>query len=72
MFRMNPDTSVDQYMDQVTSGKERLNAQLRGVMAQGGMGSPEDEARAAALNQEDARRAALESWTRTQSKVHAL
>lgn len=66
LFRMTPDTSVDQYMDQVTAGKEHLNEQLRAVMARGGIGTPQDEARAAELNREDARRAALEAWTRSQ------
>jgi superfamily II DNA or RNA helicase len=67
LFRMKPDTSVDQYMDQVTANKERLNAQLRDVMARGGIGGPEDERRAAELNREDAHREAMQAWTRSQA-----
>lgn len=67
LFRMKPDTSVDQYMDQVTANKERLNAQLRDVMARGGIGTAEDEQRAAELNREEAHRAAMDAWTRSQA-----
>lgn len=69
LFGMHSDTSVDRYMDDVTANKERLNAQIRDVMAQGGMSDVQRQkaesaraASAAQLDAEDQRRGALAAW----------